>query len=261
MLNIGICGADGKMGLTLLRLVHRASDMRATVAIVEATSPMLAKDIAPLSGGDRPLTCTSQIDPRGCDVLIDFSHPDATVGCLQECTKHQTSLVIGTTGHSEQQTDMIKQAAKRIPIFWAANMSWGIHVCGELARHAVQRLGEDYDIEIAEGHHKHKKDAPSGTALMLGRLLAAARGQTLEKRAVYDRRQADGRTKGEIGFQVTRGGDLVGEHSVRFIGEGEVVEIRHQANSRVLFARGALRAATWLAGQDRAGLYAMSDLV
>ena len=261
MLRIGVCGADGKMGLTILRLAHAASAMRATVAIVEPTSPMANKDIAPRSGGDRPLICISAIDPTGCNVLIDFSHPDAIMDVLRGCAARDIGLVIGTTGHSTQQINLIKKTANQIPIFWAANMSLGIYVCGELAQQAARHLGEEYDIEIAEAHHKHKKDAPSGTALMLGRLLAATRDCPLDELAVYDRRQEGERTAGSIGFQVTRGGDLVGEHSVRFIGEGEVLEIRHQANSRVLFARGALRAAAWLAAQSKAGLYTMSNIL
>ncbi len=230
-------------------------------AMVEPGSSMTDKDIGPLVGLDGPLICSDRIDATGCDILIDFSQPEATPACLKSCISCGKGLVIGTTGHSSQQVRRIEKSAQSIPVFLAANMSLGIHITSGLVKLAAEQLGEDYDIEVSEAHHKHKKDAPSGTALALGKILASARGEDLKNIAVYDRRKAGEREKGTIGFQVVRGGDLAGEHTVRFIGEGETLEICHKASSRVLFARGALRAAVWLSKNDKPGLYSMSDML
>ena len=194
-------------------------------------------------------------------MAIDFTLPAATESNLRACVESGTALVIGTTGLEDRQQKAIEKAAHEIPIVYARNMSVGVNVFMELVARAAGALGEDYDVEISEAHHRHKVDAPSGTALALGERIAAARGRKLADLAVYTREGRTGpRVPGTIGFAVVRGGNIVGEHTVRFIGSEEQVEFSHEAGDRRTFARGAVRAARWAAGQAP-GLYTMADVL
>jgi 4-hydroxy-tetrahydrodipicolinate reductase len=194
-------------------------------------------------------------------VAIDFTLPVVTEANIKACVDHGTALVIGTTGLEARQRKAMEQAAHEIPIVYARNMSVGVNVFTELVARAAKALGDGYDVEIAETHHRHKVDAPSGTALALGESIAAAQGRKLKDVAVHARHgQIGPRVPGTIGFSVVRGGNVVGEHSVRFIGAEEEVEFFHRAADRKTFARGALRAARWAAGRAP-GLYSMADVL
>jgi len=194
-------------------------------------------------------------------VLIDFTSPAATLAHAAACAASGRALVVGTTGLTAAQKAELAGAAARTPVLFAANMSVGVTLCLALLRQAAQVLGDDFDVEIIEAHHRHKVDAPSGTALRMGEVVAEALGRNLADCAVYGREgQTGARDRRTIGFATVRGGDIVGDHTVLFAGEGERIEITHKASSRLTFARGALRAAAWLAGQP-AGLYDMQDVL
>jgi 4-hydroxy-tetrahydrodipicolinate reductase len=199
------------------------------------------------------------LDPS--DVLIDFTWPEVTMQNLAECVRLGKSLVIGTTGLSPQQRSEIERAGKVIPIVFAPNMSVGVNVCFKLLKELAATLGNDFDVEIVELHHNKKKDSPSGTAVRMGEIVADALGRDYSEVANYHREGMCGeRTREEIGMQTVRGGDIVGEHTVYFIGMGERIELSHRAMSRDMFARGAIRAAKWL-GAQKAGLYDMQDVL
>lgn len=195
------------------------------------------------------------------DVVIDFTLPKGTVEHANLAKTHKKSLIVGTTGLSEEDEQILKDAAQQTAIVYAANMSIGINILLALVEQAAQRLKDDWDIEIFESHHKYKVDAPSGTALALGKTAAAARGHSLDTLADYQRHGHTGtREKGKIGFSVVRGGDIVGEHNVMFLSEGERLELSHRATNRNLFAKGALHAACWLKDK-KPGLYSMRDVL
>lgn len=195
------------------------------------------------------------------DVLLDFSRPEATAAALDACVAARKPMVIGVTGLSTELKQCIEQASLRIPLLLAPNMSLGVNLLLSLVHTAAQKLGEEFDVEIFETHHRHKQDAPSGTALALGEAVAAARGAALSDLAVWTRQGHTGaRRSGSIGFAVIRGGDSAGEHTVMFAGDGERLELTHRAASRAAFARGALTAAIWLAGRP-AGLYGMTEVL
>ncbi len=265
MLRIAIAGAAGRMGRTLLEAVaQRSTEMRVSVATVLSDDPALGTDIGTLIGAKPAGVVTQATLAQSCkdfDVLIDFTAPDASLENLALCQRHGKGMVIGTTGFSDQQKTVIAEAARNIPVVFSANMSVGVNVCLKLLAIAASILGDDVDIEIIEAHHRHKKDAPSGTALKMGEVIAGALNRNLSDVAVYGREgiTAD-RDRKTIGFATVRAGDIVGEHTVIFAADGERVEISHKASSRMNFARGAVRAAVWL--QDkRAGLYSMSDVL
>jgi 4-hydroxy-tetrahydrodipicolinate reductase len=208
-----------------------------------------------------PLTDERSQGLHTAQVAVDFTLPAVTEANLRACVEHGTALVVGTTGLEERHERAMQMAAHEIPIVYARNMSVGVNVFMELVGRAAKALGDGYDVEIAETHHRHKIDAPSGTALALGERVALARGRTLDELAVYSRHGQTGpRVPGTIGFAVTRGGNVVGEHAVRFIGTEEEVEFSHRAGDRKTFARGALRAARWAAGRAP-GLYSMADVL
>ena len=265
MYSLAICGSSGRIGRLLLDSIHNSTDLSLYSAIVAADEGLEGKDASEIIGGEATgVRCSSRVafSHGPCDLLIDFSHPTATQMCLAACLAAQVPLVIGTTGHTAEQQHAIKEAANSLPILQAANMSLGVNLCLSLVRQAVAALTDDYDIEISEAHHKHKIDAPSGTALALAEVAAAARGKALADIAIYDRTQdSTERRQGTIGFQVVRGGDIVGEHRVQLITEGETVEICHKARSRSIFVNGAIEAGLWLIKQERPGLYAMADLL
>jgi 4-hydroxy-tetrahydrodipicolinate reductase len=262
-LNIAIAGSSGRMGRTLLETVERAPDMQLTAALERTGSPYLKKDAGELIGTPCGIAISDDVTAAldGSDVLIDFTRPEATMAHLASCRAKGIKMVIGTTGFSAEQKEELKSAAKEISIVFAPNMSVGVNLTLKLLEMAAKVLSEGYDIEIIEAHHRHKVDAPSGTALQMGEVLAQALGRELSEVAVYGREGITGeRMPGTIGFATVRGGDIVGDHTVMFAGTGERIEISHKAGSRATFAEGALRAARFLENQQN-GLFDMQDVL
>ena len=234
---VGILGAHGRMGQALI--------------VALESHPRLFLGTALDAGGDLD-------ELLACAVAIDFTMPAASAAFAREAAKRNLPLVIGTTGLSEDQEDAVRKASQAIPIVYAANMSIGVTVLAALVEQAAKLLANDYDIEIAEMHHRHKADAPSGTALLLGR--AAAAGRSVDLETVRADHRNGKRLAGEIGFASLRGGDVAGDHTVYFAGDGERLELTHRASSRSVFAQGALRAAEWVIAQ-KPGLYGMRDVL
>jgi 4-hydroxy-tetrahydrodipicolinate reductase len=264
MTNICIVGAGGRMGRTLIEAVGQAEGLALTAATEQPGSSLLGADAGEVAGvgrlgvaiGDDPAALTDAFD-----VLIDFTRPEGTLRHLEICRSAGRAMVIGTTGFTDEQKPRIRDAAKEIPVVFAPNMSVGVNLCLKLLELTARVLGEEVDIEVIEAHHRHKVDAPSGTALRMGEVVAQALGRDLAQCAVYGREGTTGeRDRRTIGFETIRAGDIVGEHTVMFAGPGERVEITHKASSRMTFARGAVRAAAWLRGRP-AGLYDMQDVL
>ncbi|MDT8452171.1 MAG: 4-hydroxy-tetrahydrodipicolinate reductase [Gammaproteobacteria bacterium] len=264
MINIAVMGAAGRMGRTLINACDQANSCRLTAAIEHAGNPLVGTDVGDLVGiGAIDVKLVDQLAAvaEQFDVLIDFSSPEATLDNLAFCIAHGKSIVIGTTGFSDEQKQHISDAAKRINVVFAPNMSVGVNLCFKLLDMAARVLGDEVDIEIIEAHHRHKVDAPSGTALRMGEVVADALGRNLDECAIYGREGISGeRDRQTIGFESIRAGDIVGDHTVMFAAEGERVEITHKASSRMTFANGAVRAAIWLKSQ-KAGLYDMQDVL
>lgn len=259
MTNIAIAGAAGRMGRTLIQAVAQMPDLKLAAAFERQGTPAIGADAGDLAGiGRNNVRVTADLATAEFDVLIDFTRPEATLSNLAACVKRGRRIVIGTTGFDDAGRARIEAAAREIPIVFAPNMSVGVNLCLKLLDLAARVLRDDVDVEIIEAHHKHKVDAPSGTALRMGEVVAKARGRSLKEVAAYDR--TGERKPGAIGFAVVRAGDIVGDHTVMFAGGGERVEIRHHAESRLTFATGALRAARWLMTQ-RPGLYDMQDVL
>jgi 4-hydroxy-tetrahydrodipicolinate reductase len=262
-LNIAIAGSSGRMGRALLESVAQAPDMQLSAALDQNGSPYLGRDAGELIGticGVRVMDDVA-LALSGCDVLIDFTRPEGTLLHLAACRAEGVKMVIGTTGFSKNQKEELRAASQYIPIVLAPNMSIGVNVTLKLVELAAGVLGDGYDIEIIEAHHRHKVDAPSGTALRMGEVAAEARGKNLSEVAVYGREGITGeRVPGAIGFATVRGGDIIGDHTVLFAGVGERIEISHKAGSRATFAEGALRAARFLAGKE-SGLFDMQDVL
>ena len=257
-MKVAIAGAGGRMGRTLVEGVVASSDLLLAVALEVAGSPLVGQSAAP---GSAVLVSDDIGAIADADVLIDFTRPAGTLAHLEQCVRHGRAIVIGTTGFSDEERQRIDAASRNIPIVFSPNMSVGVNVTLKLIELATKALAEDYDIEVLEMHHKHKIDAPSGTALRIGEVIAGAMDQKLDDSAVYSREGVTGeRKKKSIGFAVLRGGDVVGEHTVMFAGDGERVEITHRATSRNTFASGALRAARFLIGRPP-GLYRMDDVL
>jgi 4-hydroxy-tetrahydrodipicolinate reductase len=261
-LNIAIAGASGRMGRALIEAVLRSRDLKLAAALELKGSPDIGKDAGELVGSPCGVTIGDDAKALGrSGVLVDFTRPEGTLASLAACRKQGIKLVIGTTGFSAAQKKEIADAARDIAIVMSPNFSVGVNVAFRLLDVAARSLGEGYDVEIAEAHHRHKVDAPSGTALRMGEVVAQALGRDLKRDAVYGREGVTGERKDNtIGFATVRGGDLVGEHSVMFIGTGERLEISHRASSRANFAHGALRAARWVAAKKN-GLYDMADVL
>ena len=261
---VSIIGVTGRMGCALVRVAEELPNVRVTSGVASATSAYLGRDVGELAGCrvlGIPVTSDLSAALAQCDVAIDFSRSDATAANLAACVSARKPLLIGTTGFPPTLEPEFGRAANEIPLLVAPNTSLGITVLLELVRACAAALPREFDIEIVEAHHKMKRDAPSGTALALGRAAAEARGTQLEQVAAGNRIGVEGtRREGDIGFAVVRGGDLVGEHTVLFAGTGEQVILGHRATDRAIFARGALRAALWLAGQP-AGRYSMRNLL
>lgn len=264
MIRVAVVGAAGRMGKTLIQAVHAADGMDLSAATEQPDSTLVGVDAGELAGVGAlgvlvSHSLTKVVD--NFDVVIDFTSPAATMVHLDVCRQHGKAIVIGTTGLDEAQKVRIEAAGSDIGVVFAPNMSVGVNLCFRLLELAARVMGEDADIEIIEAHHRHKVDAPSGTALGMGEVVAAALGRDLKDVAVYGREGHTGaRDRRTIGFETIRAGDVVGEHSVWFATEGERVEIVHKASSRMTFARGAVRAASWLVGQDK-GLYDMQAVL
>lgn len=262
---IGITGVAGRMGRTLVEAIALAGeDLTLTGAIERPESTLLGADSGELAGqGRNGLAVAGSLSEviDDIDVLIDFSVPAATIENVRSCVERGVGIVIGTTGFTPQQQSEIESAAAGIAICKASNFSTGVNLCFRLLETAAKVLGDDVDIEVYEAHHRHKVDAPSGTALSMGQVVADALGRDLGKVAVYGREgQTGARDRETIGFATVRAGDIVGDHTVTFAAEGERVEITHKASSRMSFARGAVRAAGWLSTQQP-GLYDMQDVL
>jgi 4-hydroxy-tetrahydrodipicolinate reductase len=243
---LAIAGAAGRMGHALIDAAGADPELKLVCAFDSAGGQ---------AGGLKVSTDPAAV--AQADVVLDFTRPEGTLALL----KHARAMVIGTTGFTEEDKDRIAQAAQRIPVVMAANFAVGVNTVYKLAETAAAILGDAYDVEIVEAHHRHKVDAPSGTALQLGRVVAKALGRDLQKNSVFGRKGDLGERKPkEIGFHAIRGGDIVGEHTVIFAGAGERVEVTVRSQSRATYAGGALRAAKWLGGKPP-GLYDMSDVL
>jgi 4-hydroxy-tetrahydrodipicolinate reductase len=262
-MKIAIAGSSGRMGRTLIEAVLSSGDLKLSAALEVAGSPHLGKDAGEALGS----TCGVAISAdymagiAASECLIDFTRPEGSLLHLDACVKSGTTMVIGTTGFSAEGKQRIAAAAKRIAIVFAPNMAVGVNAAFKLAEIAAKILGDTYDVEIVEAHHRHKIDAPSGTALRLGEVVAAALGRDLKNCAVHGREGDTGeRDPTSIGFHAIRGGDIVGEHTVIFAGSGERVEVTVRSQSRMTYAAGALRAARFLRGKAL-GLYDMQDVL
>lgn len=264
MIRAVLVGASGRMGQAITTLVAREfADVRLTGAVAAADSGVIGQDLGS-HAGLAPLGVAIRADLEGllagAGVVIDFSHPSALGTTLAACTAARVPLLVGTTGLSAEDLRRVESASRSIAVLQAPNTSLGVTLLLELVRSAAAALPSDYDIEIFEAHHRDKRDAPSGTALALGRAAAEARGSDFEAVAVRARSAPGPRRPGEIGFAVQRAGDIVGEHSVTLAAAGERIVLGHVATDRAIFARGALVAARWLAGRPP-GLYRMSDVL
>mgnify|MGYP002062346629 FL=1 len=264
MTRVAVVGAAGRMGKTLIEAVMLHDSLTLGAATERAGSSLLGADAGELAGvGKLGVTLTDDLAKVAgdFDVVIDFTAPAATLYHLDVCAQHGKRLVIGTTGFDDAGKARIARVAEENGVVFAPNMSVGVNLCLKLLALTAQVIGEDYDIEIVEAHHRHKVDAPSGTALRMGEVVAGVLGRDLGEVAVYGREGITGeRDPKTIGFETIRAGDVVGEHSVWFATEGERIEIVHKASSRMTFARGAARAAHWLMDQP-AGLYDMQDVL
>ena len=260
---VAVAGASGRMGQMLVDAIAQSSDCKLVGAMDVAGSPGIGQDAATFAGRASGVLIQSDIAAslKSSDVLIDFTRPEGTMAHLAVCREMGVKLVIGTTGFSDAQKLEIAAAAKDIAIVMAPNMSVGVNVTLKLLEMAAKALNTGYDIEIVEAHHRHKVDAPSGTALKMGEVIADALGRDLKACAVYARVGHTGpREASTIGFSSVRGGDVVGDHNVMFLGDGERIEITHKSSSRVTYAQGSLRAAQFLAGKTT-GLYDMFDVL
>lgn len=262
-LKVVIAGCSGRMGHALLEGVFADVELILHGALDRADNVHLSRDAGEQFGRVSGVKVVADIDValNGADVLVDFTRPEASMLYLAACQKHKVKMIIGTTGFSTEEKQKIEVAAKEIAIVFAPNMSVGVTLLINLVEQAARVLNEGYDIEVVEMHHRHKVDAPSGTALRLGEAAAHGLGQDLKDCAVYAREGVTGeREAGKIGFATMRGGDVVGDHTVVLAGIGERVELTHKASSRATFALGALRAAKYLAAKD-SGLYDMRDVL
>ena len=261
MLKLAVTGACGRMGQRLVALGRESGDFQIAAALESEDHPMLGRDIGAIAGiGDIGVTVGHELAETP-DVMVDFSVPESTVCWAKVCTDNETAMVVGTTGLNKQQTHVIEQAAKKIPIVFAANMSLGVNLLFKLAGEVAKVLDDSYDVEIAETHHRFKRDAPSGTAMELARRVAESKGWPMPDCLVHGRSGPNAlRQSGTIGMHALRAGDTVGKHSVVFSTLGETVELHHTAQSRDTFVRGALQAAKWVARQKPA-LYDMFDVL
>ncbi len=266
---VAVTGALGRMGKMLIEAVSLSDEAELTAAIVEPDSSAIGADAGELAGigknGVKIVGALSEV-VSAFDVLIDFTVPVATLDNVRVCSENQKAMVIGTTGFNAEQKKQLNDTIKAIPVVMASNFSTGVNLCFKLLDLAARVMGDDSDIEIYEAHHRYKVDSPSGTALRMGEVVAEAVNRDLGKVAVYGREGQDGpRQRDTIGFATVRGGDVVGDHTVSFLADGERVEITHKASSRMSFARGAVKAAVWSSAKRKesagAGLYDMQNVL
>ena len=264
LINIGVIGAGGRMGRMLIEAVQANPHTTLSAAIERQGSSLVGADageVASIGRIEVKIVDDLVAVINDIDVLIDFSLPEATEQNMQICAEHKVAMVIGTTGFNEQQEQVLTEASKHIAIVYAGNYSTGVNLSLKLLGLAAKAFGTNADVEIIEAHHTHKIDAPSGTAYMMAEAVAEARGQDLKEVAVYGREgQTGARKPGTIGIHAIRGGEIIGDHTVMFIADGEVVEITHRARARMTFAAGAVRATTWIV-QQKAGQYNMQDVL
>jgi len=252
-MRLAVTGAGGRMGRTLIEAIQAERGLQLAAALEAPGSPALGTEVAGVRIASDVAAAVA-----GCDVLIDFTRPDGTLKHLEACIARSRAIVIGTTGFSEAQLKSIREAAKKIPVCLSPNFAVGVNVLFKAVEAAARALGSGYDVEIIEAHHRHKVDAPSGTALKLGELVSSV----LKKKDFVSGREGETgeRPRGQIGFHAIRGGDIVGEHTVLFAGAGERLEFTVRSQSRMTYAAGAVRAAKWLQKQP-AGLYDMFDVL
>ncbi len=264
MIKVAVTGAAGRMGGRIITLITEAEGLEVAGAIEMAGHARLGDDAGYVAGcGDLGVAITDSLEQglASADVLIDFTWPEVTIGNAEVCARLGKAMVVGTTGLNPEQREVIKRVAESSPVVFAPNMSVGVNVCFKLLKDMAKTLGEGFDVEIVELHHNKKKDSPSGTAVRMGEIVADALDRNYDEVANYHREGMCGeRSQEEIGMQTVRGGDIVGEHTVYFIGMGERIELTHRAMSRDMFARGAVRAAGWLA-EKPVGLYDMQDVL
>jgi 4-hydroxy-tetrahydrodipicolinate reductase len=264
LVKVAMLGASGRMGRAILSCIAELPDVRLVGAVTQAEDPLIGRDAGEAGGLESfgvPLTEDRERALHGAQVAIDFTLPAALDANVAACVAHGTALVVGTTGLEPAHFATLERAAQRIPIVYGRNMSVGVNLFLELVAQAALALGDDYDVEVIEAHHRQKIDAPSGTALALGERIAEAQNRSLHDVGVYAREGRTGpRVPGTIGFSVIRGGQIVGDHTVMFIAGDEHVEFTHRARDRSAFARGALRAARWAAGRAP-GFYSMADVL
>ncbi|MFP4098129.1 MAG: 4-hydroxy-tetrahydrodipicolinate reductase [Alphaproteobacteria bacterium] len=255
-MKVGIVGCNGRVGKLLIEELLSGDWEERGLTLAGGAARHIPKTKESYFITNKPEELFKQ-----SDVVIDFTLPEGTLNHAKLAKAHKTALVIGTTGLTTEDEETLKDISNHVPIVYAANMSIGVNMLLALVEKAAAQLADDWDVEIFESHHKYKLDAPSGTALALGKAVAIGRGNKLENLAQLERHGKLGvREKGKIGFSVARGGDVVGEHNVMFLGEGERLELCHKASNRTLFAKGALRAASWLKNKEP-GLYSMRDVL
>jgi 4-hydroxy-tetrahydrodipicolinate reductase len=262
-MKIAVAGSSGRMGRTLIETVLEARDAELVAALEQIGNGAIGRDAGELAGRTCGIAISDDLANAvaACDVLIDFTRPEGTAAHVAACRQRGVKLVIGTTGFSDAQKNEIDEAAREIAIAMAPNFSVGVNVTFRLLDVAARALAEGFDFEVVEAHHRHKVDAPSGTALRMGEIIARASGRDLKASAIFGREGITGERKAEtIGFAAVRGGDVVGDHTVMFLGTGERIEITHRSGSRATYAQGALRAARFIMDK-KAGLYDMQDVL
>ncbi len=264
MLNVAVTGAGGRMGTTIIQGIKASDAIRLCGALEREGSPFLGKDAGEVAGCGALGVCITadrKTAFKDAEVIIDFSHPEASLKTLEDALSWSKALVLGTTGFSHTQREKVRELGEKIRLVMAPNMSVGVNLLWKIVADIAPVLGADYDIEIMESHHRHKKDAPSGTALRIAEVAANSLNRDLEKVAVYERKGIVGeRTREEIGIQSIRAGDIVGDHTILFAGPGERLEVTHKASSRETFAHGALVAALWIVSHPL-GTYDMQDVL
>jgi 4-hydroxy-tetrahydrodipicolinate reductase len=262
MIRIAIAGAAGRMGRNLVIACVACEDTKLTQATDKTGNSLIGADAGVVAGIEtQGVLITDALDASQFDVLIDFTHPAVTSNHVDYCLKNNKKMVIGTTGADQKLEQKLREAGQSIAIMYAPNMSVGVNLCLQLLKTAARALGDSVDIEIIEAHHRHKVDAPSGTAIKMGQVIAESLGRDLEECAVYGRQgQTGARQRKTIGFETIRAGDIVGEHTVLFADEGERIEITHKASSRMTFANGAIRACQWIQHKNH-GLFGMQDVL
>lgn len=264
MIKVGVTGAGGRMGRALIKAVSEREDLELFAAIERAGSDFVGNDSGLIAGiGNNNIMISDSLADviNQLDALIDFTTPESSLQNLALCVQSNTKIVIGTTGFSSEQKQQIDAAGENIALVFASNMSVGVNLCLKLLQMAAKVLGDEVDVEIIEAHHRHKVDAPSGTAITMGEVVADALGRDLQTCAVYGRQGKTGeRDRKTIGFETIRAGDIVGEHTVMFADIGERIEISHKASNRMIYANGAARAVSWLS-KCTPGVYDMQDVL